>query len=258
MEQSPLFTVSRPRPEASSRLFCFPHAGGGPTAFFDWSGPLGEEIECVCPQYRGRGRRLREKPFESVVEMVGEIAAGLAAWLDRPFAFYGHSLGAIVAFELTRELRRSRLPAPHHLFVGAARPPHLGPLFAPIHGLADAEFVAKVRSRYGGIPDAVANDPEVLQMFLPALRADMTAFETYRFAPGDPLGLPISVFAGAEDLVATPQMLEEWALHTTSGFNMTILPGGHFFPGLSGRDLIRALRCGAAAHVNSRESSIAS
>jgi medium-chain acyl-[acyl-carrier-protein] hydrolase len=250
------FVIARAKPQAASRLFCFPHAGGGPVAFFDWSECLGAETECVSLQYAGRGPRLREEPRTSVEDLVEEIGSNFAAFADKPFAFYGHSFGGIVAFELARQMRRSGLPEPNHLFVGAARPPHLELPYPPIHGLADREFVENVQTRYGGIPAAIYRDPEVLEMFLPAMRADFTAYETYRFKPDDPLDIPITAFAGADDTAVQLESVREWTLHTVAGFDINVLPGGHFFPATSGSDLIRILQHRIEAHLKDEELSI--
>lgn len=257
MAQDSQFVIAKPRPEARSRLFCFPHAGGGPVAFFDWAQRFGPETECVSLQYAGRGQRLQEEPLTSVEELVSQIADVFLQWSDKPFAFYGHSFGGIIAFELARELRRSGVPGPHHLFIGASRPPHHPPLSPLIHGLNDREFVENVQARYGGIPASIYRDPEVLEMFLPAMRADFTAYETYRLQQDDPLEAPITVFAGAEDKAVSPEALAEWALYTTSDFDITVLPGGHFFPAASGRDLIRAVQIHIAAHLKERKSTLA-
>ena len=258
MKQGSQFVTARPKPEAASRLFCFPHAGGGPVAYFDWSEYLGQDIECVCLQYAGRGQRLREEPRTCVEDLVREIGPSFAEMADKPFALYGHSFGGIVAFELARQIRRSGLPGPHHLFVGAARPPHLELPYPEIHQVADRQFIESVQSRYGGIPEAIYRDPEILEMFLPAMRADFTAYETYRFEPDDPLDVPITAFAGADDKAVTRECLEEWALHTVAGFDINVLPGGHFLPPASAREQIRAIQISIAAHLSDRNSTLAS
>lgn len=246
------FVISRPRPGATSRLFCFPHAGGGPIVFFDWAELLGPEIECVCLQYAGRGSRLREKPLNSVAELVEEIRKEIPKIVEKPFTFYGHSFGGIVAFELARNLRRTGFPQPNQLFVGATRPPHLESPFSPIHQLPDGEFIENIQARYGGIPDAIYRSPEVLEMFLPAMRADFTAYETYCFQPDDPLDLPISAFAGADDTAVSVGSIQEWSLHTRAGFDINVLPGGHFFPATNGSGLVCALQTHIDAHRNGR------
>ena len=235
------FVVFRPRPAAAFRLFCFPHAGGAPVSFFPWTAHVSEEIECVCLQYPGRAHRLRETPSTSVQQLVDDILPEIEGWSEKPFAFYGHSLGGIVAFELARTLGRLGRPGPRHLYIGAARPPQNASSRPPIHQLPDNEFVAAVNSRYGGIPAAVAADSGAMEMFLPGLRGDFTAYETYQFRPSNPLALPITVFGGAQDPAVSPECLEGWRQHTDMAFDLRVLPGGHFFPPASTQVLIRVL-----------------
>lgn len=252
MERSSCFVTARPKAAASVRLFCFPHAGGGPTAFTDLPKRLGAGIECVFLQYPGRGQRLREQPHVGVESLVEEIYEAFGRWKDKPFAFYGHSLGGIVAFDLARRLLQSGSPGPAHLFVGASRPPHLGLPLPPIHRLPDREFIQAVQARYGGIPAAVTAEPELLELFLPALRADFTAYETYRCASVDRLEIPISAFGGIEDRVITLAMMRGWERHTSSAFHITALPGGHFFTGNSADRLAHELRASLVEYLRDR------
>lgn len=242
MDFSSDFFVAQPRPGASLRLLCFPHAGGAPTAFFPWIALLGQEIECIGVQYPGRGQRFREEPLNSISDLVHQITNRLTDFLDKPFAFYGHSFGGLVAFELARCLRRLGMPGPRHLFVGASRPPQLESPFDPIHMLPEDEFVDALQARYGGIPAAIYQDREVLKVFMAAMRADFTAFELYRMEHEAPLHVPITSFAGTEDEAVTPGSMQEWAMHTDAEFELKLLPGGHFFPNSSIATLIQTIR----------------
>jgi medium-chain acyl-[acyl-carrier-protein] hydrolase len=177
-----------------------------------------------------------------VEDLVEEIGQSFTIWGDKPFAFYGHSLGAIVAFELSRQLSRSGGPTPFLLFAGAARPPHLKRPFPAISNLPDAEFLEAVQQRYGGIPKEIYADKEVLNVFLPMLRADFEAYETYRFEPGRPLEAPITVFSGDQDAMVSIDVLDQWAVHTSAGLKVNVLPGGHFFNGSSNARLVDELR----------------
>lgn len=230
MDPRSIFSVAQPKPDAALRLLCLPHAGGGPTAFFPWIARLQPEIECVSVQYPGRGQRFREEPLTSISDLVGGIAARIAEIADKPFALYGHSFGGLVAFELAKSLRRLGSPLPEHLFMGASRPPHLGPLLPAIHTLAEDEFVEALQARYGGIPAAIYADREVLNLFIAPMRADFTAYELYRLLPEAPIGVPITAFAATEDHTATPSTMQEWGRHTAARFDLKILPGSHFFP----------------------------
>ncbi len=229
MNTSADFLVLQPRPYAALRLVCFPHAGGGPSAFFSWPSRLGPEIECVFIQCPGRGQRLREQPLTMVADLVQAIAARLDVFCDKPFAFYGHSFGGLLAFEVARRLRQIGMQVPQRLLVAASRPPHLPLALAPIHRLPESEFIETVQARYGGIPAAILEERDMLRMFLSAMRADFTAYELYRMEPEPRLPIAITAFAGEDDIVVTPASMKEWALHTNHEFELKVLPGGHFF-----------------------------
>ncbi len=251
------FFTAVPKPGAAARLFCFPHAGGGPVAFFNWAEGLGPQIECVALQYAGRGQRGGEAPHFSVTGLVEEIAGEFGPWQDKPFAFYGHSFGGIVAFELARKLRQNGSAGPLHLFAGAVRAPHVELPFPPIHHLPDKDFVERVHARYGGIPEAIARDREILDLFLPAMRADFTAFETYCCQTDTPLDVPITVFGGADDLAVKLEALNAWTVHTRGGFDRKVLPGGHFFPPASLKDVLHAIQLRMSAHQSAENSTLA-
>lgn len=251
------FSIAQPKPDALLRLLCFPHAGGAPAAFFPWIALLAPEIECVCVQYPGRGQRFREEPLTSIPDLVSKILPRMADITDKPFAFYGHSLGGWVAFELARALRRVGLPAPEHLFLGASRSPHLGPLLPTIHELPEEAFVAAIQTRYGGIPRVIYEDREVLRLFVGAMRADFTAFELYRISPEAPLEIPMTAFAATEDDAVTPSSMQEWARHTTAEFELKRVPGGHFFSPDSIRLVVDVVRERVLARMAAREDATA-
>jgi surfactin synthase thioesterase subunit len=226
---TPKFIRQVPVADPRLRLFCFPFAGGSGPVFGGWGDRLKPEIEVWAAQPRARGMRFREAPLETVEAMVEEFFAALRPGLDVPFAFYGHSLGGLLAFELTRRLQAEGLPMPKHLFIGASTPPHMGLIHDEIGHLPDGEFVSAIQERYAGIPAAILNDPELMEIFLPALKADYQAFERYGFQATVPVRCPVTVFAGAEDAGAASHLLEEWVRHTAGGFSMETVPGGHFF-----------------------------
>jgi medium-chain acyl-[acyl-carrier-protein] hydrolase len=237
-----LLTLPKQIPEDSMALVCFPYAGGNPYMFLDWRGRLGPQVEVIGIQLPGRGARLQERPYHSVTEIADETVRALAALQGRPFVFYGHSLGALIAFEVTRRLRALGKREPSHLFVGGARPPHMGPILPHLHTLEQASFLDSVQARYGGIPAAILREPELLDLFLPPLRADFAAYETYEYAWEDPLTCPISAFAGVDDPLVTPVLMAEWSRHSSAGFDLSVLRGDHFFLGQSRDELVGMIR----------------
>jgi medium-chain acyl-[acyl-carrier-protein] hydrolase len=232
-------------PEARVRLFCLPFAGGSAAVFHGWGERLKPEIEVWAAQPRARGMRFRETPLASVSEMAEEYLAamrpGLTAAGARPYAFYGHSLGGLLAFELTRRLQAESLPLPEHLFIGATVPPHMGLIHERIGHLEDTAFVEAIQARYGGIPAEVLGEPELLAMFLPALKSDFAAYEGHRHRPGK-ISVPMTVFAGAGDMASTAALLEEWDRYTSGPFELRVIPGDHFFLTASSALVLRRIR----------------
>jgi medium-chain acyl-[acyl-carrier-protein] hydrolase len=236
------FLIARPDPAARMRLFCFPHAGAGANFFFPWTQPLGPEIECVRVQYPGRGQRLNETPCATVVDLAEEIGSQLHRVSPTPFAFYGHSFGGLVAFELARYLRRRGMTEPQWLFVGSSRAPHLELPFPVIHMRPEDEFIEAIQTRYGGIPEEAIRNSELREIFLAPLLADFRAYELYEPAHDLPLSVPITAFAGMDDRASTPASMQEWSRHTEREFEMNILPGGHFFSNSSVAALIQTIK----------------
>jgi surfactin synthase thioesterase subunit len=221
-----------PRPrrggEGAVRLFCLPHAGGGSSTFRRWSEEVPPGVE-VCPvQLPGREGRLTEAPFTDVEPLVASLAEAIGPYLDRPFALFGHSMGGVIGFELARHLERVGQPGPAHLFVSASRAPQLPRRREPIHALPDAAFIDAVR-RMAGTPERVLQHAELVQLVLPALRADFELVETYRYREGAPLAGPISAFGGVGDDLVRRSELAGWAEQTGGPFGLRMLPGNHFF-----------------------------
>jgi surfactin synthase thioesterase subunit len=215
-------------PEASIRLFCFPYAGAGTTLYASWPDHLLPSIEVCAVRLPGRECRQEEPAATRIVDLTEQICRGLIPWLDKPFAFFGHSFGALLAFEAVRQLRRNRLPAPSHLLLAARAAPHLPPLHPPLHQLDDHQFLDEVIAVYGGVPRQILAEPEFVRRFLPILRADFEAIETYHCAEEPPLQSPITVIGGRDDALEESH-LAAWASQTDSRFSLRMVAGDHFF-----------------------------
>ncbi len=217
-----------PRPLAQLRLFCLPYAGGGASIYRSWQTALPPEIE-VCPvQLPGREIRLREKPYTCLDDLLPALTEALFPYLDLPFAFFGHSMGALIAFELTRYLRQERSLQPHWLFVSGRQAPQFEDKEGPTYQLPDPEFIAHLRD-LNGTPEEVLQNADLMQLVMPLLRADFELCDVYFYKPAGLLANPISVFGGLKDSNTSRETLEGWQGQTTGPFRLRLLPGDHFF-----------------------------
>ncbi|HEV7859199.1 MAG TPA: alpha/beta fold hydrolase [Pyrinomonadaceae bacterium] len=219
---------TRPTRGAALRLFCFPYAGAGASAFNQWGEHLPAEVEVCAVQLPGRENRLGEDSFTRLQPMIDELVRVLMPYCDIPFAFYGHCMGGFIAFELARRWKALGAGGPSHLFISGCRAPHLPDDETGIHHLPQPEFVHRLREMEA-TPDFILADEEMRELFLPVLRADFTVYETYAYEDGEPLRCPISAFGGADDPRGKREDLRQWSAHTESSFIYRTLPGGHLF-----------------------------
>ncbi len=235
---------------AGVRLFCLPHAGAGAAGFYRWKRLLPEGI-AVCPvQLPGRERRAGEPCAEDARVLAGELLAATAGLLGEPYAVFGHSMGSLLAYELTRQIAAAGLPGPRWLFASGRNAPQLAPPHRKLHLLGDAEFLAALRERFGGAQEDVLADPELRAFFLPILRADLKVLETYGHVAGPRLACPIAVLAGVEDRSVSDAGLAAWGEVTSAETTVERFAGDHFYyPGLGQAQLLAAIAGRLVAEV---------
>lgn len=232
----PETAIAVPLPVAAApvRLLCFPNAGAGAGAFRRFAEPLAPYAELRVVRLPGREQRINEPPHERLETLLTELTDTLQPDLRTPpgqrLAFFGHSMGALVAFELTRRLRAAGHRLPDALLVSGGRAPHVPPPadWVTMHTLTDGDFLRRLPS-YGGTPAELLRQPELLRLFLPTLRADFAVVETYRYRPGEPLDIPVAAYGGGDDAEAPIEAMAGWREQTTAAFRHRVFPGGHFY-----------------------------
>jgi medium-chain acyl-[acyl-carrier-protein] hydrolase len=220
--------IPKPSPQARLRLFCFPYSGGGASVFYPWARLLPPEVEVCAVQLPGREGRLMEPPISDMTVLVDRLYEALLPYFDRPFAFFGHSNGGLMVFELARRLRREGRAGPVHLYVGGRPAPQLPLDDEMIHALPHAEFLDTLR-RFKGTPDEILQNEEIMQLISPTLRADFSLGETYAYREEPPLDIPISAYGGRTDDEVEEEQVAAWRAQTTGAFRLMMFPGDHFF-----------------------------
>lgn len=246
---NPWISCPRPNPGANIRLFCFPYAGGGASIFHSWGANLPQEIEVCAVQLPGRENRLREPPYSGLQGLVQRLTGALSPLLDRPFAFFGHSMGALISFELTRNLRRQGLRGPAHLLVSAHRAPARPYPLPPLSQIPTRDLIEQLRY-LGGTPDELLKDNQMMQFLLPVLRADFSVCETYTYLKEPPLDCAISAFGGLRDRYVSREDLADWQTETHGTVMVELLPGGHFFIHQEREQLLQSIRKSLLQHCS--------
>ena len=210
------------------RLFCFPFVGAGASTFREWPQDLPDDIHVFGIQLPGRENRLGEVPIRHLQEAANTVAAALSRYADVPFALFGHSSGALLAFEVARTLRNFPDLSPTHLFVSGCRGPSVPEWDRPMHLLPDNALIQELR-RLGGTPEGILANEELMQVMLPTIRADLELSETYRYEQQESLQCPITVLGGLQDRQVRNSDLPAWHIETRGSFDLRMFPGDHYF-----------------------------
>jgi len=230
----------QPRAQARLCLLCFPYAGAAAGVYRHWAAAVPPHIEVCAIEYPGRGCRLSEAPVVRMSTLVETLANGLLPFLRQPVAFFGHSLGAAVAFELARLLQREVQSCPVYLIASGRRAPHLPSLRPPLHDLPEHDLVQELKA-LNGTPREVLESPEIMEIVLPFLRADFELEAAYVSSIGAPLDLPIAAYGGAADRLVGEDEIEAWRPYTRVAFRKRVFPGDHFFVNTARDSVLRAI-----------------
>lgn len=231
-----------------AQVFVFPYAGGVAASFAQWQELAAPELSVQVALMPGRGARLHEAPVDDLAELVDALATAVIERASGPFLLAGHSLGALVAFEVTRELRRRDAPAPLALLVGGAEAPQTRLVRRRVHDLDDAGLVEALRD-FGATPVALLADRDLMELVLPAVRADFTLSERYAYRPEPPLAVPVHVLLGDRDEHVDPDRAAGWARECVTEPLWHVFPGGHFFLSDHLPEIIDLMRHIVASHT---------
>lgn len=218
-----------PDRNAKIRLICFSYAGGGLSTFRQWPAYLPDAVQVVAVQLPGHDSRFNEPALTKISEVLPALADAVINTSKLPFAFFGHSLGALLATATVQHLQSRRMQAPRHLFVSGARPPHVADRREiPVEKLSDEELIQELR-QFGGSPDDVLNDDALMRILLPTIRADFALAQSCKTDEADTLPIPMSLYSGYEDRHVSASDLEQWRRYSHNRIPISMFPGGHFF-----------------------------
>lgn len=237
---APWYTRNASRTDASIRLFCFPYAGGSALIFRHWRELLPPSIEVVAVELPGHGRRHDEKPFTDLDSLVHTLQAALLPDLNRPFAVFGHSMGALIGYELTRRLYTRVGLQPRRLFVSGHNPPGWKTSSRLLYELPDQEFIAELH-RLNGTPREILADAALMELALPLLRANFRLDETYHHHPYPRLSCPVSAYGGISDEDVSAGAVSAWQRLTKGTFSAHMFSGDHFFIHTATASLVRQI-----------------
>ena len=211
------------------RLFCFPYAGGSATLFRDWPPHIPADVEVVGVQLPGRAFRLKEPPMKDMVSLLDALELQVEPYLDQvPFVFWGHSMGALLVFELMRRFQKKGAALPKLAILSARRAPHLPKYQIDVAQMDDEEFINELR-KLGGTPDEIINNKRLMKLVLPSLRADFELMYRWEHVAGDPLSIPLKVVGGKGDAPISEADLQAWSQYSTAETTIEMFEGDHFY-----------------------------
>jgi surfactin synthase thioesterase subunit len=226
---SPWFTTYNQPMKNQARVFAFPYSGAGSSAYHQWASYFSQRnIDFIGMRLPARENRMGEEPVSNLSLLINSLSSEIIPFLNKPFVFFGHSLGALIAFELCRALRKKGASLPAHLFVSAFHPPSQPNPNKALHQLAENEFIDGIRA-YGNTSEKVLSNALLMELLLPMLRADFALHETYHYKKEPPLSCPITVFKGDQDNFAKARDMSAWQQETNSYYEEIEYRGGHFF-----------------------------
>jgi medium-chain acyl-[acyl-carrier-protein] hydrolase len=248
-QSNPWLAFARQHTDAPLRMLCFPYAGGGASFYRDWGNDLPALVDILPIQLPGHETRIKEPLISELEPLLDAAIDGLSNVLDRPFVLFGHSMGALVAFEFARRLQLEKGITPAHLIVSGYKAPQYPYQSALRHDLPDDQFITEL-ANLNGTPKEALQSPELMAFMMPTLRADCRVCDLYEYHDTAPLPCPITAYGGSEDPETTRESLQAWDIHTRSDFQSQIFSGGHFFPQTNRHEFITSLSATVTRTLN--------
>jgi len=222
------FVIPKPNINADLKLICFPYAGGSASTFLPWVKTLPANVELIIIQAPGRGARIGEQAYSDMQILMRDLIKIIPNILNKPYIFFGHSLGSRIAFELVNQLKTLNHALPQHFIASGSRGPHHKSMKEPIYKLPHDEFIEELK-QLNGTPQAVLENKELMELFLPLLTADFEIADRYCYTGEACFNCPISVLGGEDDVEISLSKLNSWGDFFITDADVQLLPGGHFF-----------------------------
>lgn len=234
------YLENKKKPKAKIRLFCFHHSGGGASAYFPWNTYFSSDIEMICIQLPGREDRYDEPLVNDLSYILHALSTGFRPYQNKPFIFFGHSLGAFLAFESLKAIHKLYSLYPCHVILSSTKAPHLPLRTERLSKLNDLELKEALRA-YNGIDETILENNDLLEIFLPIVRNDFSVYENYSYSESPPLPCDILALSGTQDPTVTQEEIMAWSSYTTGKFEHLAFPGGHFFIKLYQNEIIKII-----------------